>query len=68
MAWRLRASKRRAVGALQGGGEGAGGFLRVAGADDVEVRDDAQAGDRFDGLVGGAVLTDADGVVGERCR
>jgi hypothetical protein len=36
-----------------------------AGADDVEVRDDAQAADGFHRLVGRAVLADADGVVGE---
>src|SRR5690606_19685063 len=54
----------RAVGALHGGGEGAGGFLGIAGADDIEVGNDAQTGDSFNGLVGGAVLTDTDGVVG----
>ena len=41
------------------------GFLLVAGAPDVQVGDEAQRGDLFDGLVGGAVFAEADGVVGE---
>ena len=53
----------RAVGALQRGGKGAGGLLGIRGTDDVEVRDHAQAGDGFDGLVGRAILAHADGIV-----
>ena len=56
--------ERGSVVAAEGGGEGAGRLLGVAGADDVEAGDHAQAGDRLDRLVGGAVLADADGVVG----
>ncbi len=37
----------------------------VSGADDVEIWDDAETGDGFDRLVGGAVFANTDGVVGE---
>ena len=64
-AWRESASSVGTVGALERGGERAGGLLGIGGADDVEVRDDAQAGDRLDRLVRGAVFADADAVVRE---
>ena len=44
---------------------GGGGFLGIGGADDVEVRDDAETADSFHRLVGGAACTDADAVVRE---
>ena len=50
---------------LKRGGEGAGGFLGIGGADHVEIRDHAQAADGLDRLVRRAVFADADGVVGE---
>ena len=55
----------RAVIAAEGGGEGGGGFFGIAGADDVEIWDDAQAADGLDGLMRGAVFTDADAVMRE---
>jgi len=54
-----------AVGAEESGGESAGGFFGIGGADDIEIGDDAEATDGFDGLMSGAVFADADGVVGE---
>ena len=54
-----------AVGAEESGGESAGGFFGIGGADDIEIGDDAEAADGFDGLMSGAVFADADGVVGE---
>ena len=57
--------QRRAVGALERGDEGARRLLGIGRADDVEVRDDAEARDGLDGLVGRAVLADADAVVRE---
>ena len=53
----------RAVGALQGGREGAGRLLGIGRADDLHVRDQPERGDGLDGLVGRAVLPDADRVV-----
>jgi hypothetical protein len=63
--WRVRMSSVGPSVRRMAAMKGAGGFLGIAGADDVEVRDHAQAADGFHRLVGGAVLTDADGVVGE---
>ena len=57
--------QRGAVSAAEGRGEGGSGFFGVGRADDVEVRNDAEAADGFDGLVSGAVFTDADAVVRE---
>ena len=57
--------QRRAVGAIERGDERARGLLGIGGADDVEIRDDAQAGDGLDRLVRRAVLADADAVVRE---
>lgn len=55
----------RAVIAAEGGSEGGCGFFGIAGADDVEIWDDAQTADGLDGLVSWAVFTNADGVVRE---
>ena len=41
------------------------GLVRVGRADDLQAGDGAQCGDVLDGLVGGTVLADADGVVRE---
>ena len=53
------------VGAIDGGSEGAGNFLGVGRADDIKVRDNAEAGSGFHRLVGRAVFSDSDRVVGE---
>lgn len=53
-----------AVGGLEGGDEGAGRLLAVAGADVEDVGHGAVEGGQGDGLVGWAVLAGADGVVG----
>mmetsp|Transcript_6189 Transcript_6189/g.24949 ORF Transcript_6189/g.24949 Transcript_6189/m.24949 type:complete len:367 (-) Transcript_6189:960-2060(-) len=53
----------RALGIAQGHGPGHHRLGRVGRAPDVQARDQAQAGDMLDGLVGRAVLTQADGVV-----
>ena len=50
--------------ALEGQLPGHGGFHRVAGPPDAHVGDHAQRGDLLDGLVGGSILAQADGVVG----
>ena len=42
---------------------GRGDLVRVSGADDVQARDGAQGGELLHGLVGGAVLAQADRVV-----
>ena len=57
--------QRRAVAPLQRRGERAGGFLGIAGADHVEIRNHPQRRDRLDRLVRRAVLAHADGVVRE---
>src|SRR5690625_4923487 len=54
----------RAVGALQDGAPGDGDLGGVGGPHDVEAGDRAQRGEVLDRLVGRAVLTQADGVVG----
>ena len=64
--WRVSSEDGGAVGAPEGGGEGAGGFLRIG-------RGESHPGPGmtrrpltgFDRLVGRAVFADADGVVGE---
>ena len=50
---------------IQGTTPGDEGFLLVAGAPDVEVGDEAQRGDVFNGLVRRAVFTESDRIVGE---
>src|SRR5690606_772229 len=57
--------ERRAVRAGEGRGEGGRILLGVARPDNVKVRDEPQAADRFHRLVGRAVLADADAVVRE---
>ncbi|TKW48581.1 hypothetical protein CTA1_4129, partial [Colletotrichum tanaceti] len=52
------------LGGADGGDEGAGDLLRVAGADVEGVGHGAVQGRQGDGLVGGAVLAGADAVVG----
>jgi hypothetical protein len=56
-----QSEQRGAVVAAEGSGEGGGGFFGIAGADDVEIRDHAQAADGFHRLMRRAVFTDADG-------
>ncbi|MCY1354613.1 hypothetical protein D9M69_409980 [compost metagenome] len=56
--------RARAIVALDGGFPGHGGFHRVGRAPGVQVRGAAQAGELLDRLVGRAVFTQADGVVG----
>ena len=41
-----------------------GGFNRIAGAEGQEIGNDAQGGEMFDGLMGRAIFTKADGVMG----
>src|ERR1700754_1991878 len=53
-----------AFGAFECGAPGVGGFVGVAGAQEGEAGDGAQGGVVLDGLVGGAVFAEADGVVG----
>ena len=48
-----------------GGDPARGHFLAVGGAEHGQARHGAQAGQLLDGLMGGAVLADADGIVGE---
>ncbi|MBW3087059.1 hypothetical protein KEM60_03289 [Austwickia sp. TVS 96-490-7B] len=54
------------VVAGEGSFPGAAHFVGVGGSDDVESGDGAQRGEVFDGLVGGSVFADGDGVVGEQ--
>ncbi|CAM5581502.1 hypothetical protein SCYAM73S_04252 [Streptomyces cyaneofuscatus] len=49
---------------LQDGAPADGGLVGVGGPYDVEAGDRAESGELFDRLVGGAVLAEADGVVG----
>ena len=51
------------VAAVEDDPPGGGGLVGVPGAHDVEPRDGAQRGQVLDGLVGGPVLADPDGVV-----
>ena len=53
----------RPVHALEGSGVSAGRFFGIAGADHVEIRNQAQRGNRLDRLVRRAVFAHADGVV-----
>ena len=53
----------RTIHALHRGGKSPGGFLRVGGTNDIEIRNHPQAGNSFHRLMGWAVLADADGVV-----
>ena len=52
-----------AVGTLHGGHPGSCGFFRVRRADDIQVRNDTEAGNCFHRLVGGAVFSHGYGVM-----
>ena len=61
------AGKHQAGGQAGGDGRqpGGGGFLAVGGANHLQIGDGAQAGQLLHGLVGSAVLANADGIVRE---
>ena len=62
--WRVSASRRRAVRALERELPAFGGLDRVGRAEDAHVRHGAQRRQVLDRLVGRAVLAEADGIVG----